>query len=181
MRGVTQTCMVASSIVLCAIIIIIKMQCTLCIFIAQVLQLHRHCFDEELHLFVTVASCWSPACFELSETPTRRSSRRHPLTMHICYVPIVRRYSVIISTIVHISVAVDMRTLLERKNFSFSSNGQVAAHRVTELISKRLCYNSRNQALAVATRLQTSPRRTSFHVGRAMTTVMTSPRASVRA
>ena len=35
---------------------------------------------------------------------------------------------------VHISVAVDMRTLLDRKNYSSSSNGQVAAHRVTGLI-----------------------------------------------
>ena len=34
---------------------------------------------------------------------------------------------------VHISVAVDMRTLLDRKNFSSSSNGQVAAHWVTGL------------------------------------------------
>ena len=39
---------------------------------------------------------------------------------------------------VHISVAVDMRTLLDRKNFSSSSNGQVAAHRVTGLIINRL-------------------------------------------
>ena len=29
---------------------------------------------------------------------------------------------------VHISVAVDMRTFLDRNNFSSSSNGQVAAH-----------------------------------------------------
>ena len=35
---------------------------------------------------------------------------------------------------VHISVAVDMRTLLDRNNFSSSSNGQVAAHQVTGLI-----------------------------------------------
>ena len=34
----------------------------------------------------------------------------------------------------HISVAVDMRTLLDRKNNSSSSNGQVAAYRVTGLI-----------------------------------------------
>ena len=34
---------------------------------------------------------------------------------------------------VHVSVAVDMRTLLDRKNFSSSSNGRVAAHRVTGL------------------------------------------------
>ena len=40
----------------------------------------------------------------------------------------------------YISVAVDMRTLLDRKMFSFSSNGQVAAHRVTGLIIKRLCF-----------------------------------------
>ena len=39
---------------------------------------------------------------------------------------------------VHISVAVDMRTLLDRNNFSSRANGQVAAHRVTELIIKRL-------------------------------------------
>ena len=39
---------------------------------------------------------------------------------------------------VHISVAVDMRTLLDRNNFSSSSNGQVAAHRVTGPIIKRL-------------------------------------------
>ena len=31
-----------------------------------------------------------------------------------------------------------MRTLLDRKNFSSSSNDQVAAHRVAELIIKRL-------------------------------------------
>ena len=37
---------------------------------------------------------------------------------------------------VHISVAVDMRTLLDRKNFSSSSNGQVAAHRVTAYYQK---------------------------------------------
>ena len=42
---------------------------------------------------------------------------------------------------VHISVAVDMRTLLDRKNFSSSSNGQVAAHRATGLIIKRLWFN----------------------------------------
>ena len=39
---------------------------------------------------------------------------------------------------VHSSVAADMRTLLDRNNFSSSSNGQVAAHRVTGLIIKRL-------------------------------------------
>ena len=44
--------------------------------------------------------------------------------------------------VVHISVAVDMRTLLDRKSFSSSSNGQVAAHRVTRLIIKRLWLNS---------------------------------------
>ena len=43
-----------------------------------------------------------------------------------------------IVSIVSISVAVDMRTLLDRKNFSSSSNGQVAAHRVTGLIIKSL-------------------------------------------
>ena len=43
---------------------------------------------------------------------------------------------------VHISVAVDMRTLLDRNNFSFSSNGQVAAHRATGLIIKRLWRNT---------------------------------------
>ena len=37
---------------------------------------------------------------------------------------------------VHISVAVDMRTLLDGNNFSSSSNGQVAAHRVTGLFNK---------------------------------------------
>ena len=41
---------------------------------------------------------------------------------------------------VHISVAVDMRTLLDRNSFSSSSNGHVAAHRVTGLIIKRLWY-----------------------------------------
>ena len=39
---------------------------------------------------------------------------------------------------VHISVAVDMRTLLDRTNFSSRTNGQVAARRVTGLIIKRL-------------------------------------------
>ena len=39
---------------------------------------------------------------------------------------------------VHISVAVDMRTLLDRNNFGSIFNGQVAAHRVTGLIIKRL-------------------------------------------
>ena len=38
------------------------------------------------------------------------------------------------------SLAVDMRALLDMNNFSSSSNGQVAAHRVTGLIIKRLCY-----------------------------------------
>ena len=42
---------------------------------------------------------------------------------------------------VHISVAVDMRTLLDMKNSSSSSNGQVAAHRVTGLIIERLWYS----------------------------------------
>ena len=36
------------------------------------------------------------------------------------------------------SVTVEMRTLLDGKNFSSSSNGQVAAHRVTGLIINRL-------------------------------------------
>ena len=40
---------------------------------------------------------------------------------------------------VHISVAVDMRTLSDRNTFSSSSKGQVAAHWVTGLIIKRLC------------------------------------------
>ena len=44
---------------------------------------------------------------------------------------------------VHISVAVDMRTLLDRNNFSSSSNGQVAAHRVTGLIINRLRFHLR--------------------------------------
>ena len=39
---------------------------------------------------------------------------------------------------VHISVAAGMRTLLDRKTFSSSSNGQAAARRVTGLIIKRL-------------------------------------------
>ena len=39
---------------------------------------------------------------------------------------------------VHISVAVDMRTLMDRNNFSSSSNCQVTAHRVTGLIIKAL-------------------------------------------
>ena len=36
------------------------------------------------------------------------------------------------------TVAVDMRTLLDRKIFSSRTNGQVAARRVTGLIIKRL-------------------------------------------
>ena len=36
------------------------------------------------------------------------------------------------------SVAVDMRTLLDRKNFSSKTNGQVAARRVAGLVIKRL-------------------------------------------
>ena len=39
---------------------------------------------------------------------------------------------------VHVSVAVDMRTLLDRKNFSSRTTGQVATRRVTGLIIKRL-------------------------------------------
>ena len=38
----------------------------------------------------------------------------------------------------HISVALDMRTLLDRKNISSRTNGRVAARRVTGLIIKRL-------------------------------------------
>ena len=49
---------------------------------------------------------------------------------------------------VHISVAVDMRTLLDRNTFSSITNGQVAARRVTGLIIKRLWYCS-NQIHAV--------------------------------
>ena len=50
-----------------------------------------------------------------------------------------------------ISVDVDMRTLLERKNSSSSSNGQVAAHRVTRLIIKALLLLIRhNPRLALA-------------------------------
>ena len=37
---------------------------------------------------------------------------------------------------VHISVDVDLRTLLDRKNLSSNSKGQVAAHRVTGLITR---------------------------------------------
>ena len=37
-----------------------------------------------------------------------------------------------------ISIAVDMRTLLDRKNFSSSSDDQVAAHRVTAYYQKAL-------------------------------------------
>ena len=39
---------------------------------------------------------------------------------------------------VHISVAVDMRTLLDRNNFSSIANGQVAARRVTAYYQKAL-------------------------------------------
>ena len=46
---------------------------------------------------------------------------------------------------VHVSVAVDMRTLLDRNNFSSSSNGQVSARRVTGLIIKRLWYEDGNK------------------------------------
>ena len=42
--------------------------------------------------------------------------------------------TIMIDRAVHISVAIDMRTLLD----SSSSNGQVAAHRVTGFIIKRL-------------------------------------------
>ena len=53
---------------------------------------------------------------------------------HCCYVCNCYYYD----RAVHISVAVDVRTLLDRNHFSSSSNGQVAAHRVTGLIIKRL-------------------------------------------
>ena len=42
----------------------------------------------------------------------------------------------------HVSVALDMRTLLDRKNISSRTNGQVAARRVTGLIIKRLIIQS---------------------------------------
>ena len=48
--------------------------------------------------------------------------------------------TIMIDRAVHISVAVDMRTLSDRNHFSSSSNGQVAAHRVTGLIIKRLWF-----------------------------------------
>ena len=47
--------------------------------------------------------------------------------------------TIMIAQYLHISVAVDMRTLLDINNFSSSSNGQVAAQRVTGLIIKRIC------------------------------------------
>ena len=48
---------------------------------------------------------------------------------------------------VHISVVVDMRTLLDRNNFCSRINGQVAARRVTGLIIKRLWYCSASLTL----------------------------------
>ena len=41
--------------------------------------------------------------------------------------------------IAHISVAVDMRTLLDRNNFSSRTNGQVAARRMTAYYQKAAC------------------------------------------
>ena len=41
----------------------------------------------------------------------------------------------------HFSSLIDMRTLLDRKNISSRTNGQVAARRVTGLIIKRLWIN----------------------------------------
>ena len=57
-----------------------------------------------------------------------------PLCVQLSLLYTLRRYT----CAVHISVAVDMHTLLDRKNFSSNSNGQIAAHQVTELIIKRL-------------------------------------------
>ena len=65
---------------------------------------------------------------------------------------------------VHIPVAVDISTLLDRKNFSYSSNGQVAAHRVTGLIIKRLWYSS-----SLCTRIRTVAHE--IHQLRSQTTV----------
>ena len=50
---------------------------------------------------------------------------------------------------VHIPVAVDMRTLLDRNNCCSSSNGQVAARRVTWLIIKRLCFNGASRRCGI--------------------------------
>ena len=47
----------------------------------------------------------------------------------------------------HISVAVDMRTLLGRKNISSRTNGQVAARRVTGLITKALAVFRQSSSL----------------------------------
>ena len=44
-----------------------------------------------------------------------------------------------------ISVAVDMRTLLDRNNFSSRSNGQVAAHRVTAYYQNAFVNDACNQ------------------------------------
>ena len=51
-----------------------------------------------------------------------------------------KNYSIDVRTTatVPISVAVDMRTLLDRNNLSSRTNGQVAARRMTGLIIKRL-------------------------------------------
>ena len=46
--------------------------------------------------------------------------------------------TIMIAQYLHISVAVDMRTLLDINNFSSSSNGQVAAQRVTAYYQKDL-------------------------------------------
>ena len=46
-----------------------------------------------------------------------------------------------------------MRTLLDRKNFSCSSNGQVAAHRVTGLIIKRLFISPWTEPVLYSSRL----------------------------
>ena len=46
------------------------------------------------------------------------------------------------------TVAVDMRTLLDRKNFSSSCNGQVAAHRVTVASVCPLSFTNENNRIA---------------------------------
>ena len=71
---------------------------------------------------------------------------------------------------VHISVAVDMRTLLDRKNCSSSSNGQVAAHRVTGLIIKRLWLYQHYLSILVFTRHVHFQPYTSMCTGRASST-----------
>ena len=50
--------------------------------------------------------------------------------------------TIMIAQYLHVLVAVDMRTLLDRNNFSSSSNGQVAAYRVTGLIIKKALVQS---------------------------------------